>query len=601
MNGKDSPRIHILDPATVNKIAAGEVIERPASVVKELVENAIDAGADAVTISLTSTKDALVAIQVTDNGCGMEPADADLAFVPHATSKIRSAADLDAIHTLGFRGEALATIAAVSRVTLVTKPRGSGAVPGTRMVMEGGMLKSRTMTGAPDGTSILVEDLFFNTPARKKFLKARNTEIAHVYELLEGICLSHPETAFRVLHNGSEQLVTERTSCPLDTIARVFGSDVTGELEPVEATRDGITITGYIGRPSLSRKDRARMLLSVNGRFVSSTAISDAVKGGYGTLLPKDRFPVSFISLTIDTRFVDVNVHPTKKQVRFSEEKAITAAVRDAVQGALLSRDLIPAAGSGSPVRSFAVLPEADTGEHRIPASPAQMPSGVFECTHAGTISTDQRLRQTELPFSAEPAYLVSSLLPEIEVIGEFGGIYILARTPEDELLIIDQHAAHERILYEQVCEKSSRTHPAQELISPLVLHRTQKDAALLRQLLPDLAQEGLVIERFGGDSFLVRTVPIVLGRIEGAAIIEDIISDLLNEEASLAVSSSERIRRIVACRGAVKAGTVCTREQCQRIVDQLRQMKNPFTCPHGRPTIIRFSRKELDGMFQRL
>jgi DNA mismatch repair protein MutL len=225
----------------------------------------------------------------------------------------------------------------------------------------------------------------------------------------------------------------------------------------------------------------------------------------------------------------------------------------------------------------------------------------VSESTHTGTAATDQRLRQTELSIDTEPTYLVSSLLPEIEVIGEFGGIYILARTQGDELLLIDQHAAHERILYEQVTAQVQETRPSQELISPVVLHRTSGEAAILKDLLPTLALEGFIFEEFGGDSFLVRAVPVVLGRLEDTTIIDEIISDLVSEEAAQMVSNRERITRIVACRGAVKAGTVCTREQCQRIVDQLRRMKNPFTCPHGRPTMIRFTRKELDTMFKRI
>ncbi|MDD1682081.1 MAG: DNA mismatch repair endonuclease MutL [Methanoregula sp.] len=592
-------RIHVLDQATVNQIAAGEVVERPASVVKELVENAIDAGAGSIAIDLTASKDAITAIRVTDDGCGMSPADAELAFVPHATSKITSIDDLHNTRTLGFRGEALATIAAVARVTLVTKIRGSGAVPGTRILIAGGKVLETTGTGAPDGTSVLVGDLFFNTPARKKFQKSKNTELAHIHDILEGICLSHPDIAFHLTYNGTEQLVTDRTTRPEDTIARLFGSGVIRDLVPVDASLPLLGITGFVSRPSLARKDRARMFISVNQRFITSPAINDAIKAGYGTLLPKDRFPVAFLNLAIDIHLVDVNVHPTKKQIRLSREKEITEIIRNAVREALLAHDLIPAAeppGSMIPL----VRESPDTPVKTYDRSPVPAPSGVFEFPHAGTAATDQRLRQTELPVGPGPAYLVSSLLPEIEVIGEFSGIYILARTYDDELLLIDQHAAHERILYEQVSGQEQEKRASQELISPVVLHRTPKEAAILRDLLPALSLEGFVLEGFGGDSFLVRAVPVVLGRIEETTIIDEIISDLISEESAQAVSNRERITRIVACRGAVKAGTTCTREQCQRIVDQLRRMKNPFTCPHGRPTMIRFSRKELDTMFKR-
>jgi DNA mismatch repair protein MutL len=592
-----SPRIHLLDPATINQIAAGEVVERPASVVKELVENAVDADAGSVTIELALSKDTITSIRVTDDGNGMSPADAELAFVPHATSKISSLEDLHRIQTLGFRGEALATIAAVSRVTLATKPRRSGVVPGTRIVIEGGKTQETSATGSPDGTSVLVEDLFFNTPARKKFQKSKNTELAHIHELIEGICLSHPDIAFHLFLNGNELLVTDRTTRPLDTIARLFGSDVARDLVPVKASLPFITITGYVSRPALTRKDRARMFVAVNQRYITSQPVSEAIKAGYGTLLPKDRFPVAFISLAIDTTLVDVNVHPTKKQIRLSREKEITDAVRTAVRDALFTHDLIPAVESPAALRHLIPGP-ATVNSYDFSVNP---PSGVFESTHGGTVSTDRRLRQTELSIDSQPTYIVSSLLPGIEVIGEFGGIYILARTEHEELLLIDQHAAHERILYEQVSGYSKTIRPSQELISPVILHRTPKEAAILRDLLPALAEEGFILEGFGGDSFLVRAVPVVLGRLEETTVIDEIISDLVSEEASQTVSNRERITRIVACRGAVKAGTVCTQEQCQRIVDQLRMMQNPFTCPHGRPTMIRFSRKELDAMFHRL
>ena len=307
------PTIHVLSPATVNQIAAGEVVERHASVVKELVENAIDAGARSIRIELTSAEKTIVSIRVTDDGCGMSAADAALAFAPHATSKITTIEDLHSIHTLGFRGEALASIAAVAKVTLVSKPRKSGAVAGTKIVISGGVQKENAEVGAPEGTSVTVEDLFFNTPARKKFQKSKNTEIAHIHAIMEGICLSHPEISFRLFHNKNEQLVTDRTSRVLDTIARIYGSETANTLVSVESALPFMAISGYISRPSLSRKDNTRMLVSVNGRYISSVLVTGAVKEGYATLLPKDRFPVAFLALEIDTALVDVNVHPTKK------------------------------------------------------------------------------------------------------------------------------------------------------------------------------------------------------------------------------------------------------------------------------------------------
>ena len=592
-----SPVIHVLDQSTVNKIAAGEVVERPASVVKELVENAIDAGARSIRIELSASDGRISSIRIIDDGCGMSPQDATLAFVPHATSKIAGIKDLDTIRTLGFRGEALASIAAVSHVTLITKPQGSGAVAGTKIVIAGGTVKEHVEIGAPEGTSILVEDLFFNTPARKKFLKSINTELAQIHTLMEGICFSHSECSFHLFYNNHEQMVTDRTTRPLDTIARLFGADTVKHLIPIDAVYPFMTITGYISQPSLSRKDTARMLIIINGRFISSALINSAVRTGYGTLLAKDRSPVAFLSLQIDCSLVDVNVHPTKKLLRLSKEKEIAEAIRKAVSDALLSHDLIPAADA--PVQSPVSLPAATDNQpvYTYPICETAS-SGVSESTHAGTIDSDQRLRQTEL-LTGIPAF--PSKLPAIEVIGEFGGIYILGRTDTDELVIIDQHAAHERILYEQVLLRLKGEHQSQELIWPVILHRTPKDTSVLKELLPALSQEGFVLEDFGKDSFIVRAIPVVLGRMENAGIIDEIISDLVNDASTGSVNNRERITRIIACRGAIKAGTVCTKEQCQRIVNQLRLTQNPYTCPHGRPIIIRFSRTDLDSMFKRI
>ncbi len=317
-------------------------MERPASVVKELVENAIDAGARTVRIDITSVQGGISAIRVTDDGCGMSQADAELAFAPHATSKITAIDDLFKIHTLGFRGEALASIAAVAKVTLVTKPRGSTTVAGTRLVVIGGVQKEKGETGAPEGTSVLVEELFFNTPARKKFQKNLNTELARIHGILEGIFLAYPQVSFRFSHNNREQLVTDRTTQPLDTIARIFGNDCARELVPISSDLPFMRISGYIARPALSRKDHDRILIAINDRYISSAAVMAAVREGYGTLLPRDRFPVAFLSLAIDTRLVDVNVHPTKKEVRLSKEKEIGEAVREAVHSALMKNDLIP-------------------------------------------------------------------------------------------------------------------------------------------------------------------------------------------------------------------------------------------------------------------
>ncbi len=596
--GNTVSTIHLLDPATVNQIAAGEVVERPASVVKELVENAIDAGARSIRIDVTTSAKEILSIRIIDDGSGMSPDDALLAFTPHATSKITRIEDLHHINTLGFRGEALASIAAVSRISLTTRPRNSGEGIGTKVLVEGGKIQETGEIGAPEGTNVLVEDLFFNTPARKKFQRSKNTEIAHIHAILEGICLAHPGISFRLYINQNEQLVTDRSPRILDTIARIFGSDVVKDLIPLSLSFPFMKISGYISRPSRARRDASRIMIAINQRFVSSTIIVGAVKEGYGTLLSKDRFPIAFLTLEIDTELVDVNVHPTKKLVRLSREKEITRAISEAVKTALLSHDLIPDVVAPSQLfleessKHTTTVPDLKY-DFTVPAPPR-----ISEALHSGNVMTDRQLRQTELLTGMVP---VDAKLPVMEVIGQLGGIYIMATTETGELVLIDQHAVHERILYEQVIARTAGDHRSQELIVPFILHRTLQEGAILRDLLPALAQEGFVLEEFGRDTFLVRAIPVVLGKLEDTSIIDEMVSDLICEEPVRSVNTRERITRIIACRGAIKAGTVCTQEQCQRLIHQIRYTKNPFTCPHGRPTMIRFSRTDLDTMFKRI
>lgn len=587
--------IHILDTATVNSIAAGEVVERPVSVVKELVENAIDACAQTIRIEIFSSAGAITTISVLDDGTGMSPDDAILAFTPHATSKINTIADLNSIKTLGFRGEALASIAAVSKISLCTKQRGSGAVAGTKVIIEGGVIKEHGETGTPEGTLVVVQELFFNTPARKKFLKSLNTEISHITGVIEGLALAHPEIAFHYSLNGSEHLATERSTRLLDTVARIFGMPIAGDLIAVQYRIPFMSVSGYISPPSLYRKNQSRILVSINGRYVSSPLVNAAILDGYGTLLSKERFPLTFLSLEINTALVDINVHPTKKQVRLSREPEIRAAVRESVATALLTSDLIPIilTKESSPLEPSLVTPQIQKSYDPKPFAAFH----VREPTHGDMTATEHQLRQTELSSGVLPA---QNMIPEMDVIGQFGGIYILATTPAGDLILIDQHAAHERIMYELVSAQAENARRSQELLEPVILHRNARDAEVIHELLPSLAEEGFLIEEFGRDSFLVRAVPVVLGRLEQTDLITEIMDDLTGEDLQRSVSRREQITRIVACRGAIKAGTVCTGEQCRRLLQQLKRTKNPFSCPHGRPTMIRLSRDHLDAMFSR-
>ena len=578
--------IHVLDPETVNQIAAGEVVERPASVAKELLENAIDAGATVILLEIASDAAGITKIQVADNGEGMTPGEAVLAFQPHATSKIRDITDLPRIRTLGFRGEALASIAAVSEVTMVTRPRGGEALSGTRLVVRGGEIVETAEVGAPEGTTVTVERLFYNTPARRKFLKSRNTELAHVYAVVESLALAHGEIAFRVVHNGKERMATQRSAGLLAAIAGLYGADLARSLLPVEGKLPFLTIRGYVSRPQENRGSPSQISLSINGRSILSRKIAAAVREGYGNLLPKDRYPVAFMDVAIDTGLVDVNVHPTKREVRLSREREILEAVTAAVRKALADHDLSRNAPE-EPVQQQIVADDTPPVARETEA--------VYAAGHrGGPALADRRLRRTEREGE-------KNLLPAMEPIGQVAATYIAAEGVDGTLYLVDQHAAHERILYDQVVEQRDAESAAQELLVPVILSLSPKEAAALREAIPLLAGEGFVVEEFGRDAFAVRAVPAALGAVEDAAgTVRETIADLLSGESRAHTDQREAVTCIIACRGAIKAGTHLTPEQQRLLISQLARTKTPWTCPHGRPTVVAFDRKKLEKIFGR-
>ncbi|MCK8518941.1 DNA mismatch repair endonuclease MutL [Methanoculleus sp. 7T] len=581
-------KIRVLDPDTVNQIAAGEVVERPASVAKELLENAVDAGATSILVEVSSDLREITKIRVTDDGEGMTPEEAALAFHPHATSKIRDIVDLSSIRTLGFRGEALASIAAVAEVTLITRPRGAGALAGIRMVVRGGEVVERSEVGAPEGTTVIVERLFYNTPARRKFLKSRNTELAHIYGVVENLALAHGEVAFRVVHNEKERMATQRSGGLLNAVAGLYGADLARALVPVEGRLPFLRIGGYVSRPSENRGNPSQVAVSINGRSVASRQIAAAVREGYGTLLPRDRYPVAFLDLSIETDLVDVNVHPTKREVRLSREREILTAVAAAVAEALAGHDLAREAPA-EPVQQQ-IIPEGPV-QARAPA--VGETEAFYTPGHQELVLSDRQLRRTEVG-GAE------NLLPAMEPVGQVAATYIVAEGTDGTLYLVDQHAAHERVLYDQVVERRDAEPRSQELITPVVLSFPPRESAALRDAMPLLADEGFVVEEFGRDTFAVRAVPVALGTLEDLEVVRETIADLLADASRTAPDRREAVTCIVACRGAVKAGALLTHEQQKRLLAQLARTKTPWTCPHGRPTVVAFDKRKLDGMFRR-
>ena len=580
-------KIHLLDDATINKIAAGEVVERPASVVKELVENAVDAGATKVRVEITRDHEHVSSIRVVDDGDGMTAEDAALAFARHATSKIRSSDDLASIHSMGFRGEALASIASVSRVLLVTKPREGDGITGTRMRVEAGKILDSDETGAPAGTDIRVSDLFYNTPARRKFLKTVKTELQHILQIAEAMALAHPDTSFSLLVNGNTRLRTPGTGL-FNAVMAIFGVDTATSLVPVSRRETEITIEGYCAPIRIDRPNAEGIMISVNGRQVASPSLTRAVREGYGTLLPRGRYPLAILNLSVPLAQVDVNVHPTKREVRIEGEAGITRGVSSAIAEALEDADL-----SGRRAPEVKTHSPGEGG--KSPAVREAPPR--YRAGHQQHLDSDLRLRRTK-----EGDARGLRRLPRLRVLGQVEDAYIIARTEggEEKLVIVDQHAAHERVLYEQLLRRREEGVESQELITPLIISLQPGLAARVLSALHVLQQEGFLLEEFGPDTFAVRTIPVVLGRQPEPGLIQDILQDISEGENVALSEGKEKITTIIACRGAIKAGAPLTADQMMTLIDQLAYCERPFTCPHGRPAIIMLSRAELDALFRR-
>ncbi len=567
-------KIRVLDDATINKIAAGEVIERPSSVVKELIENSIDAGASNIRVEVVKSGKKL--IRVIDNGCGMGKDDAELSFMKHATSKIKNIEDIETVRTMGFRGEALSSICAVAKVEIITKTREE--LSGTKVTVHGGKLIGIGEAGAADGTTVTVEELFYNTPARKKYLKSDSTELAHIIDVVTGNAIGHNNISFTLLHNGAEILRSPASELR-DTIIHIYGNEVSREMLPVYFESSLAKVAGFVSKPSLTRSSPDFLSFYINDRNIGSRAIGNAMRDGYGTLIPRGRFPIAILKIYVDTKEVDVNVHPTKNQVRLSHEREICNSVAEAVKIALSQGNLTP------DVKKQSQLYENE------PEIPLVRESGTgFKVSIK---DTERRLRQTERFLNAkkiEP--------PRVRVIGQVDSLYIIAETQEG-LVIIDQHAAHERVFYEQV--RASRRSDSQELLVPVNLELDSREKVLIKECVPYLEEFGFRISEFGPDAFAVTAVPHMLGRLEDPQFVHDIITDILSEgKIKEETGIFERVTKSIACRSAVKAGAQCLPSQMENLVAQLFLAENPYTCPHGRPTMVSFNRQELERLFKR-
>jgi len=615
-------QIQVLDSQTIDKIAAGEVVERPMSVVKELVENAIDSGADAVTVEIKGG--GIDFIRVTDNGCGIEKEQVPTAFLRHATSKIHSVEDLLCVKSLGFRGEALSSIAAIARVELLTKTKACPA--GTRYVIEGAREMALEDVGVPDGTTFIVRNLFYNTPARRKFLKSPMTEGTYIIELMERIMLSRPEIAFKLIVNGSGRLQTSGNGEIKDVIYQIYGRDITSNIVPLNVSEGDINISGFAGKPELARSSRSFEVYYVNQRYIKSSLIAKALDEAYKPFLMLHKYPLVVLYLSIPAELLDINVHPAKMEIRFLEAEKLYQLLVEEIRKALSQKELIPEMkeekGDGSPTQK--------------PAAPAVAMPEPFETrrkeelqrTYAEKLLTtpilshDERSRVAELPaYHAEipkenapeisrkteqlslfeERFLSEEAVKKHRIIGQLFETYWLVEL-NDKLYIIDQHAAHEKVLYERIKKKLDDHTLASQLLSPpTILSLSRSEEQLLERFLPNFEQVGFEIEHFGGNEYSLRAVPSELFRLTAVDYFHELLDELSQERLSKEISSVNDRIATMACKSAVKGNNRLSRQEAQVLIDELLTLDNPYHCPHGRPTIIAYSKYELEKKFKRI
>ena len=595
--------IRLLDKSVSDKIAAGEVIERPISIVKELVENALDAGADSVVVEIKNGGKSY--IRVTDNGCGIPSEEAETAFLRHATSKISTAADLDAIDTLGFRGEALASIAAVTRTEVITKTKGSKT--GTRLILHGGRVITKEKTGCPDGTTIIVTDLFYNTPARLKFMKTDSAESGLIIDFMSQMALAYKDVKFRLINNGRILFSTPGDGNRLNTILRVYHDVDSRNMVPVCHSEDSISVDGYISTPAFSKTTRGSQIYFVNGRVVSSKVIEKGVSEGYRERLFEGRYPVVYLFLHVDPHTIDVNIHPNKREVRFNEESMITDFIARAIRDALSSEDAVVDAGnifkgrensiSSSKVyeRVFEPLREK-TEEKQVDIK--QILSTIENPYKAKTESESESESESKIPIYA-PKFKPFDF-SQLKVTGVIFDTYITA-VDESNFYLIDQHAAQERIFYEKlVGEYESAEKVRQPLLVPLVINVSLSVSENSFHWLDALSRMGFTVNEFGPGTFRITEIPMFMELSEAEDFINQFI-DNINERTNL--SNSVVIDKLImmSCKAAVKANDKLSDGEVKALINDLSSCINPFSCPHGRSTFIRLTRYEIEKMFKRV
>lgn len=655
------PQIALLSQETIDKIAAGEVIERPSSVVKELVENAIDAGSSAVTVEIK--EGGISFIRISDNGCGIEREQIPLAFLRHSTSKIKSVEDLFTVTSLGFRGEALSSIAAVSQVELITKTNGD--FTGSRYLIEGSKEVSLEEIGAPDGTTFIIRNLFYNTPARKKFLKSAQTEGTYIHELMQRMILSHPDVAFKFIMNNQVKLQSSGNGNIKDIIYHLYGRDITKALLPIAHESVLFKVSGFIGKPMISRGNRGYELYFVNGRFIRSQILSKAIEDAFKPFLMQHQYPFTVLYFEIDSSLLDVNVHPTKMELRFSNQQELYWEVQSILSAALVHRDIIPEVPVDTPKKNEMEVPKIEKVmpepfeqkrleeirkavrkdspyEIKYPVSRPMGTGAVSSATQEKLLDTiksmppedmmEERIRKEPLPeqskketekelakeayvlreeetYGAKPegSYEQGSFLKEEEmakqkIIGQLFDTYWLVEY-NDRLFIVDQHAAHEKVMYEKLKKQFEKKEFTSQAISPpIVITLSMREAEVLERFKEQFTKLGFEIEHFGGAEYSICGVPGNLYRLNTRDVLIDMLDELTDgiSERATADVILDKIASM-SCKAAVKGSQRLSLPEMEQLMKDLMKLDNPYNCPHGRPTIIAMSKYEIEKKFKRI
>ena len=655
------PQIALLSQETIDKIAAGEVIERPSSVVKELVENAIDAGSSAVTVEIK--EGGISFIRISDNGCGIEKEQIPLAFLRHSTSKIKSEEDLFTVTSLGFRGEALSSIAAVSQVELITKTNGD--FTGSRYLIEGSKEVSLEEIGAPDGTTFIIRNLFYNTPARKKFLKSAQTEGTYIHELMQRMILSHPDVAFKFIMNNQVKLQSSGNGNIKDIIYHLYGRDITKALLPITHESELFKVSGFIGKPMISRGNRGYELYFVNGRFIRSQILSKAIEDAFKPFLMQHQYPFTVLYFDIDSSLLDVNVHPTKMELRFSNQQELYREVQSILSAALVHRDIIPEVPVDTPKKNEMEAPKIEKvmpepfEQKRLEEirkavrkdSPYEIKYPVSRPMGTGSVSSvaqeklldtiksmppedmmEERIQKEPLPeqskketekelakeayvlreeetYGAKPegSYEQGSFLKEEEmakqkIIGQLFDTYWLVEY-NDRLFIVDQHAAHEKVMYEKLKKQFEKKEFTSQAISPpIVITLSMREAEILERFKEQFTKLGFEIEHFGGAEYSICGVPDNLYRLNTKDVLIEMLDELTDgiSERATADVILDKIASM-SCKAAVKGSQRLSLPEMEQLMKDLMKLDNPYNCPHGRPTIIAMSKYEIEKKFKRI